>query len=135
VFRLILIDGEDPWHTRYMLGRRSFGDFNPTITKMNREAMGDSRGAEQQRGAITDREMAQRYDKFIGLRGKSVDAYAKRRGRPAKKGQAIGENIGGSNKKQRKGGGGGRKRSNPEPAKGGEISKKPRPFIKPKQTL
>ncbi len=32
-------DEDDPYRTRYVLGRRSFGGFNPTVVNMNREAM------------------------------------------------------------------------------------------------
>uniref|UniRef100_A0A7S2TWX5 M-phase phosphoprotein 6 n=1 Tax=Lotharella oceanica TaxID=641309 RepID=A0A7S2TWX5_9EUKA len=123
---LVIVDDDDPYATRFILGRRSFGGFNPNVEKINAEAMGKVRGKKMMKGAVSDAEMAQRYTKFVGMRGKKAEKYDKKRGSKGRASRAS--------------------RDDPKPEKtstpkrqkrkSSEVGRrKPKPFIRPKDTL
>eukprot|EP00472_Partenskyella_glossopodia_P014693 CAMPEP_0197524418 /NCGR_PEP_ID=MMETSP1318-20131121/9105_1 /TAXON_ID=552666 /ORGANISM="Partenskyella glossopodia, Strain RCC365" /LENGTH=169 /DNA_ID=CAMNT_0043077371 /DNA_START=33 /DNA_END=542 /DNA_ORIENTATION=+ len=130
----VVIAEEDEMHkTRFMMGRRSFGGFNPNVTNNNAIAMGTYRGNKQLKNAVSEEEMAKRYKKFVGMRGSKAEAHDNRRNRKrsnkssdrrSPKGKDRGSNKGRSSSH-----GSGNKSS------GGGTPKRPRPFKKPKVTL
>ncbi|GAB5353984.1 hypothetical protein AAMO2058_000080800 [Amorphochlora amoebiformis] len=116
---LVILEEDKMYDTRFMLGRRSFGGFNKTIAKINSQASGKYRGKKQTKSAVSDQEMANRYEKFVGMRGENAERYERKK----RKGQGSG-----SRKSPKK-----TKNSTNSPGRG-RPSGKPR-FKRPKDLL
>jgi len=74
----IIFENEDDPDTHYInqpyiLGRRSFGGFNPVIDAINEEATSIYNGKRAKKNSVSDAEMAHRYEKFVGLRGTKAE--------------------------------------------------------------
>eukprot|EP00471_Norrisiella_sphaerica_P013974 CAMPEP_0184499998 /NCGR_PEP_ID=MMETSP0113_2-20130426/43285_1 /TAXON_ID=91329 /ORGANISM="Norrisiella sphaerica, Strain BC52" /LENGTH=210 /DNA_ID=CAMNT_0026888171 /DNA_START=9 /DNA_END=641 /DNA_ORIENTATION=- len=109
---LIILDEDESFKNRFMLGRRSFGGYNVNIENVNATAIGGARAKAQLKGSVSDEQMAQRYDKFVGLRGKKAEEYERRREGKSKRenddaSRSSKSHVKGKNKRRREGGGGG----------------------------
>eukprot|EP00467_Chlorarachnion_reptans_P016969 CAMPEP_0114522700 /NCGR_PEP_ID=MMETSP0109-20121206/20882_1 /TAXON_ID=29199 /ORGANISM="Chlorarachnion reptans, Strain CCCM449" /LENGTH=182 /DNA_ID=CAMNT_0001703935 /DNA_START=104 /DNA_END=652 /DNA_ORIENTATION=+ len=90
---LVIIDDEDMHNSRFMHGRRSFGGFNPVVVSMNSEAMGNEKGQNQLKTAVSDEEMTRRFNKFVGKRVSKGHKSPRDKGKSSKrrKGNSSGE--------------------------------------------
>lgn len=112
--------------TKFVPGRRSFGNFNPQVEKLVKEV---KRQIDHGDETISDEEMARRMKKYTGLPGKGRPGKKpKKGGKVSAKGKGKGSRKGKTSMK------GGKKRSSPY-TPSPSPSKKQKTFLKPKQTL
>mmetsp|Transcript_47 Transcript_47/g.66 ORF Transcript_47/g.66 Transcript_47/m.66 type:complete len:184 (-) Transcript_47:81-632(-) len=137
---LIIFENEDDPDSHYInkpyiLGRRSFGGFNPVIDAINEEALSIHIGKKIKKSSVSDKEMTHRYEKFVGLRGTKAEKYERRQMKSpqnSRKRRAARQNREDTSKKNVN-------REHPldnEGINGRQSTKRPpRPFKKPKNVL
>lgn len=73
----VVPDEEEAPQPRFIAGRRSYGSYNPQLEKVLKDAKAAAASEKDDRDEITPEKLTDRYEKYVGLRGRGVQRKQK----------------------------------------------------------